>query len=429
MILGLYQGTTSVVPSKPRRSLGFSPRCLSLYQIREAIRILLRPLCQPGFHRICRYVFPVTQETLLVYDAHFREASLPYFPQVAVFLPQPIGESTFDELHRSFDRHLPPYSEQQVEMVRHDHKVVDSEPSGRHIGTEDVNQKQGVALRLQQRAPAASLCGGEERTRRVGDSLGIGVASGFGHVRRALKPRLLLRLFGTTGSRALIQESAGYPGKFSSAERGVTLVELMIAITLVAAIVAGLLFAMRTSLLAYQKLNGRLEDDTRAMRIEQALERQISGLVPLVRDCPGIKGDEQSLRFVSAYSLAEGSRGYLRVVEYVVAPDLSGGGVRLMMNERLYSGRCSPDPPLIDGESMEAAGKLKYCRIGYREFFADNMMAGNWVARWDRPTLPGAVRIEMAPIDVSVTRLPMLTLNVPVRITRDLGTVYVDEPR
>jgi len=78
---------------------------------------------------------------------------------------------------------------------------------------------------------------------------------------------------------------------------------------------------------------------------------------------------------------------------------------------------------------MEAAGKLKYCRIGYREFFADNMMAGNWVARWDRPTLPGAVRIEMAPIDVSVTRLPMLTLNVPVRITRDLGTVYVDEPR
>jgi hypothetical protein len=209
----------------------------------------------------------------------------------------------------------------------------------------------------------------------------------------------------------------------------VTLVELMIAITLVAAIVAGLLFAMRTSLLAYQKLNGRLEDDTRAMRIEQALERQISGLVPLVRDCPGIKGDEQSLRFVSAYSLAEGSRGYLRVVEYVVAPDLSGSGVRLMMNERLYSGRCSPDPPRMDGESIEAAGKLKYCRIGYREFFPDNMMAGNWVALWDRRTLPGAVRIEMTPMDVSVTRLPMLTVNVPIRITRDLGAAYVDEPR
>ena len=211
-------------------------------------------------------------------------------------------------------------------------------------------------------------------------------------------------------------------------ERGVTLVELMIAITLVAAIVAGLLFAMRTSLLAYQKLNGRLEDDTRAMRIEQALERQILGLVPLVRDCPALKGDERSLRFVSAYSLAEGSRGYLRVVEYLVAPDPSGG-TRLMMNERLYNGPCVKDPPLLGGESIEAAGRLAYCRIGYREFFPDNMMAGNWVARWDRPTLPGAVRIEMAPMDASTTRLPTLTLNVPIRITRDLGAPYVDDPR
>ena len=216
-------------------------------------------------------------------------------------------------------------------------------------------------------------------------------------------------------------------------ERGVTLVELMIAITLVAAIIAGLLFAMRTSLLAYQKVNGRLEDDTRTMRIEQAVERQISGLVPLVRDCPALRGDSQWLRLISSYSLAEGSRGYLRIVEYVVAPDPSGRGVRLMMNERLYNGPCVKDQPQIAGDSTEAAGKLAYCRIAYREFFPDNMMAGNWVPSWDRPTLPGAVRIEMAPVegsaDGSAMRLPMLTVNVPIRITRDLGAEYVDDGR
>ncbi|HLH44012.1 MAG TPA: hypothetical protein VKV74_13560 [Bryobacteraceae bacterium] len=207
-----------------------------------------------------------------------------------------------------------------------------------------------------------------------------------------------------------------------------TLVELMIAITLVAAIVAGLLFAMRTSLLAYQKTSVRLEDDARAVRIEQALERQVSGLVPLVRDCPALQGDEQSMRFVSSYSLAEGSRGYLRIVEYVVAQD-PAGGVRLMMNERLYAGPCSKDPPRVDADSIEAAGKLRYCRMAYRESFPDNMLAGDWVASWDRPAMPGAVRIEMAPADSSSVRLPTLTVNIPIRITRDLGAGYVDDER
>ncbi|HEY7333653.1 MAG TPA: prepilin-type N-terminal cleavage/methylation domain-containing protein [Bryobacteraceae bacterium] len=208
-------------------------------------------------------------------------------------------------------------------------------------------------------------------------------------------------------------------------ERGVTLVELVIAITLVAAIITGLLFAMKTSLLTYQKLDARLDEDTRTMRISQALERQISGLIPVVRDCPALRGDQESVRFVSGYSLAEGSRGYPRVIEYRVVPD-PAGGVRLMMNERLYSGPCSPGPVEIDAQSIEAAGKLAYCRIGYREFTREDMMAGNWVAVWDRPTLPAAVRIEMASMDAA-TRLPMLAVNVPLRITRDLGVPYVDQ--
>ena len=70
-------------------------------------------------------------------------------------------------------------------------------------------------------------------------------------------------------------------------ERGVTLIELLFAITLVALISTGLLFAMRTSLLTYDKLNQRMADDRRAMRIEQMLERQIGGMIPIMGDCGG----------------------------------------------------------------------------------------------------------------------------------------------
>jgi prepilin-type N-terminal cleavage/methylation domain-containing protein len=222
--------------------------------------------------------------------------------------------------------------------------------------------------------------------------------------------------------------------------RGVTLIELMISITLVAAIITGLLLAMRTSLLAYDRVNQRLEENRRAVGMEQTLERQIGGVIPIVGDCgtariPLFGGDQQSLRFLSQYSLAEGSRGYPRILEYQVAPDPSGG-VRLMMNERLYGGPstigplCSGNvflPVQLGPESIQAVGRLAFCRFAYREFLPDALLAGNWFPSWTRPALPGAVRVEMAPLDPAASRMPMLTLNVPVRITRDLGVPYVDQ--
>lgn len=219
-------------------------------------------------------------------------------------------------------------------------------------------------------------------------------------------------------------------------ERGVTLIELLFATTLVGLISTGLLFAMRTSLLTYDKVNQRLAEDRQVMRMELTLERQIGGMIPVIGCGPVFfYGDQQSLRFVSDYSLAEGSRGYPRIVEYQVAPD-PHGGVRLMLNERAYGGPSTTAPlcaggivqPLhLDQQSVEAAPNLAFCRIAYREFVPGNLLAGNWVSAWDRPTLPGAVRIEMASLNPAAVRLPALTLNVPLRITRDLGAQYVDQ--
>ena len=224
--------------------------------------------------------------------------------------------------------------------------------------------------------------------------------------------------------------------------RGFTLVEMMIAITLVAAIITGLLMAMRTSLSAYEKVNRRLEDNRRAMGLEQALHRQFGGMMPVTGDCgiggpkvAAFNGDAASVRFVSSFSLAEGARGYPRVVEYVAAPD-PNGGLRLMMNERLYSGPSSVAPQCVNltfppvqvtPQSMEMAGKLVSCRFAYRVPVPDSPMGAEWIPIWQRPDLPRAVRIEMMPLDPNPARLPMLTLNVPVHVTRLVTVPYADQ--
>src|ERR1700690_4297207 len=70
---------------------------------------------------------------------------------------------------------------------------------------------------------------------------------------------------GGTGNGVPAFCAAASAGKRHDTPRVFTLVERMIAVTLVAAILTGLLMAMRTSLTAYQKVSTRLEDNRRAM--------------------------------------------------------------------------------------------------------------------------------------------------------------------
>jgi hypothetical protein len=54
-------------------------------------------------------------------------------------------------------------------------------------------------------------------------------------------------------------------------------------------------------------------------------------------------------------------------------------------------------------------------------------MGAEWIPIWQRPDLPRAVRIEMMPLDPNPSRLPMLTLNVPVHVTRLVAVPYADQ--
>ena len=231
-------------------------------------------------------------------------------------------------------------------------------------------------------------------------------------------------------------------------ESGVTLMELLIAITLLSILSVAIVISRRVALSAMNKADARLISNRRVTSVQRILEQQIQGLIPVTADCqaadggvgPSIsffQGETQSMRFVSTYSLQQGSRGLAMILEFQVIPGEDSEGVRLVVNERMYTGPrgagqfCAgfgADPatgaqgPLfvpiqIGAGSFVLADKLAFCRFSFRDtapppdFF-------KWIVHWVKPVLPNAIRIEMAPLKPDPARLEPVTLSIPVRVNR-----------
>lgn len=233
-------------------------------------------------------------------------------------------------------------------------------------------------------------------------------------------------------------------------EAGVTLIELLIAVTLVAALATGMLMALRVGLSAMDKSNARLMGNRRAASVAKILESQVAGIMPVKAQCragaespaalaPFFQGDDQSMRFVSSYSLQEGGRGMPMILEFQVIPGDQGLGVRLIVNEHIYTGPFATgafcaglirDPtsgamqpaflPIETGPgSFVLADKLAYCHFSYRQVFPDPKLPPLWFTHWSRPLLPNAIQIQMAPLQADSARLQLLPLTIPVHVTKD----------
>lgn len=236
-------------------------------------------------------------------------------------------------------------------------------------------------------------------------------------------------------------------------EAGVTLLELLIAVSLVSLISAGILMAMRVGLNAMEKTNARLMDNRRVFGVQRVIEQQVAHVMAVAADCRSrpedpplralfFQGAPQTMRFVSAYSLQEALRGYPRILEYQVLPLEDASGVRLVVNEHLYWGPAStgalclgPNPegpglrfrPVATGpQSFVLADRLAYCRFWYLERLPPPERA-RWVAVWVQPVLPAAIRIEMARRESDASRLPLVTVTLPLRVNKDPRLFYADE--
>jgi prepilin-type N-terminal cleavage/methylation domain-containing protein len=226
-------------------------------------------------------------------------------------------------------------------------------------------------------------------------------------------------------------------------QRGFTLMELMISITLVAAIATGMLMAMRGGLLSLNRTQTRLDENRRALGIQRILSMQLGGAMPVRSGCGGgqfspyaFRGTPTTLQLVSTYSMAEGARGYAQVVEYQVAPD-ENGTVKLIVYEHPYAGTASTggfcgDDAALQGspQPLVAASRLAYCRFSFLQMNQDTQFReGGWVNNWHQPDLPGAVRIEMAPASADPIRLPMVAVTAPLHPNRHFEDLpYEDQP-
>ncbi len=230
-------------------------------------------------------------------------------------------------------------------------------------------------------------------------------------------------------------------------QSGLTLIEVLIAISLLALLSVGILTAMRIGLSATGKVNTKLMQNRRVAGTQKGLEQQIAGFMPVIAllgNTPNgspatrmafFQGEAQSMRFVSSYSLQAASRGVPQILEFQVIPGEHGDGVRLIVNEWPYSGPLSagafclgrvPDPtrgvtvprfrPIQSSpSSFVLADRLAYCRFAYLEPKPKPAYEG-WEANWIYERWPLGIRMEMASLDESPSGLHMVTITAPLRV-------------
>jgi len=238
---------------------------------------------------------------------------------------------------------------------------------------------------------------------------------------------------------------------------GVTLIEMLIAVTLLSLLTLGMLMVMRVGLMAYSKTGDKLMENRRVTGAQRVLEDELMGLMPVTPPCLGkpelaslnfnfLQAEPQRMRLVSAYSLQEAWRGHPQILEFLVIPGENGHGVRLVVTETPYSPRTAgkaclgtaQDPetgvtvpvfPQIEAgpRSFVLADKLEYCRFSYYTGSGrpDDPVA--WRATATGRGWPYGIRIEMMPIEPDPSRLQPLTVTAPLFLHRSLEVKYEDK--
>ena len=248
-----------------------------------------------------------------------------------------------------------------------------------------------------------------------------------------------------------------------SSEAGVTLIEILIAVTLLSLLTAGILITMHLGLSTMEKTDSRLVKNRRVVNARKIVESEIDGFtltlatfIPqpqMRRSVLFFQAEPQSMRFVSTYSLENAWRGKMQVTALQVIPGEAvpgerAQGVRLIVNETPYTGplqtglsivSVDPDPvtnrvvahfaPIVPGpQSFVLADRLKYCRFTYLERLTLAPFQV-WQTAWTRSDiLPWGIRIEMAPLDTSPTDLHVTTVTVPLNVNLSPGVLYADLP-
>jgi len=241
-------------------------------------------------------------------------------------------------------------------------------------------------------------------------------------------------------------------------DAGVTLIEVVVAVTLLSLLTVGMAMAIRVGLAAYSKTESKLMENRRIAGAQRILQAELEGLTPVYVTCgatpasPGVRaalfqGEPQIMWLASTFSLQQGWRGRPQLLELFVIPGEEGMGVRLVVNEIPYTGargagmycpgvgvspttgsRLAQFMPMEAGpNSFVLADKLAYCRFAYYTPGRQPFLPSTWEPEWTGRGWPLALRIEMAPFGPDRSKLQSITVTAPLRIRRDPETKYEDK--
>lgn len=246
------------------------------------------------------------------------------------------------------------------------------------------------------------------------------------------------------------------------ARAGITLIEVLIAMSLLSFLSIGMLLAMRIGFNTMDKTDAHLIRNRTVANVRQIIENEIAGFTftralwhpdPIdTAILPFVQWQPATMRFVTSYSLQDAWRGRPQIAAFQVIPGENNVGVRLIVNEAPYTGPAQagqsilgiePDPstgaqvthfaPVEPGpQSFVLADKLAYCRFSYLEpRYTEPFRV--WRPDWILSSLPLGIRIEMAPLDSSKTdngpaELHMSTVTVSLPVNRATEIWYSDGP-
>jgi len=240
-------------------------------------------------------------------------------------------------------------------------------------------------------------------------------------------------------------------------EAGVTLIEMLVAITLLSLLSVGMVMAIQVGLSAYTRTESKLMANRRAAGAQKILQEELEGMVPASVMCGAggqsgagtraifFQGASDSIWMVSTFSLQQGWRGQAQILQLFVIPGDQNGGVRLVVNEIPYSGSraAAPlcintmnvpnsigklpvfGPPRASPNSFVLADKLAYCRFSYFSPAPGMYQPPAWQPTWAAKGWPLAIRIDMAPLTPDASRLQPITVTAPIHIRRDTEKNYV----
>jgi prepilin-type N-terminal cleavage/methylation domain-containing protein len=245
-------------------------------------------------------------------------------------------------------------------------------------------------------------------------------------------------------------------------QSGVTLIEILVAVSLLSLLSVGMLTAMRLGFSTMDKVDAHLVVNRRVVNARGIIEGEINGFVLTMANytprpnevhlIPFLQTEAQSMRFVTSYSLEDGWRGrpQIAVLQVIPGEAVTGDsrpGVRLIVNEMPYTGpaqagqnivaveqdasagrqivRFAPVPP--GPQSFVLADRLAFCRFWYLQPLREAPFQ-IWRPDWVRPqSLPLGIRIEMAPLDDSPNGLHVTTVTTLLSVNLTPGWSYVDQ--